>query len=86
MKDWPIVILGTHKGVECRFYFDAADGNLIAMEMFPEDDADPCELYFSRYRDVGGRMLPGRIEVRNGDEVYGVFSINEITLEKTTVK
>jgi serine protease Do len=80
------VIIGTHKGVECRFYFDAAEGNLIAMEMFPDDDADPCELYFSRYRDVGGRMIPGRIEIRYADEVYGFLSINEFTLEKTTVK
>ncbi len=49
------VIVGTYKGVDCRFYFDPAEGNLLAMEMFPEEDADPCEVYFSQYHEVDGR-------------------------------
>ena len=53
------VLVGSHKGVECRFYFDPADGHLLAMEMFPDEDADPCEVYFSDYREVDGRVLAG---------------------------
>ena len=28
------VLVGSHKGVDCRFYFDPAEGHLLAMEMF----------------------------------------------------
>ena len=40
--------------VECRFLFDPADGQLVAMEMIPEEDTDPCELYFSEYQGSRG--------------------------------
>jgi serine protease Do len=80
------VIAGTHKGLDCRFYFDPAGGNLLAMEMFPEEDADPCEVYFSQYHEIDGRMLPGRMEVRYADEVFAIFTINEFHFEKTADK
>ena len=36
--------------------------------------SDPCELYFCDFQDVGGKMLPHRIEVRNGDKRYAMFN------------
>jgi serine protease Do len=81
-RDAPVdVLVGTNSGVECRFYFDPADGQLAAMEMFPEDETDPCELYFSEYREVEGRVVPSRIEVRFGDGVYQVYACKELKLE-----
>jgi serine protease Do len=80
------VIVGTHKELECRFYFDPADGNLLALEMFPDEDSDPCEVYFSQFRDVDGRLLPGRMEVRHADEVFGIFAVNEFRFEKAADK
>jgi len=80
------VLAGTCKTAECRFYFDPAEGRLLALEMFPQEDTDPCEVYFSQYHDVNGRMLPGRMEVRFGEELFGVFTINEFRFEKTTDK
>jgi serine protease Do len=80
------VISATHDGLECLFYFDRADGTLSALEMFADEDADPCEVYFTRYREVDGRMLPGRMEVRYGDEVFAVFAINEFHFEKNATK
>jgi serine protease Do len=71
------VLVGTYKGVECRFYFDPAAGSLVALEMFPEDYADPCEIYFSEFQHLDGRLLPTRMEVRYGDETFGTFIINE---------
>jgi hypothetical protein len=76
------VIVGSHKGVECRFYFDSLEGRLLALEMFPDIESDPCEIDFSQYHDLGGRDLPGRIEVRYGDETFGVFSIHDFRVEK----
>ena len=43
------------------------------MEMSPAEDVDPCELFFSDYQEVGGRLLPGRIEVRHGDHFEYLF-------------
>ena len=58
-----------------------ADGALLEMEMFPDDDADPCEVYFSDYHEVEGRMLPGKIEVRYGDGIYQVFACKQFKFE-----
>jgi serine protease Do len=77
------VLVGTHKGAECRFYFDPDDGRMLAIEMFPSDNTDPCEIYFSEYREMDRRMLPGRLVVRFADEIYGEFPINEYRFEKT---
>jgi len=80
------VLVGSHKGVDCRFYFDPADGRLLAMEMFPDNESDPCEVYFSQYRTIDGRDLPGRLEVRCGDEPFGAFAVNDFRIEKAETK
>lgn len=69
------VLVGLHGGVEVHFYFAPADGSLVAMEMWPEDNADPCEIHLSGYRQDNGRRWPQRMEVRFGDEPFGVFKI-----------
>ena len=76
------VLIGSHKGVECRFYFDPAENNLVALEMFADEESDPCEIYFSDYRQQAGRSWPGRMEVRCGDELFAVFKVEEAGLEK----
>ncbi|MHB1035904.1 MAG: S1C family serine protease [Pirellulales bacterium] len=76
------VLVGIHAGVECRFLFDPDNGDLVALEMFPGENADPCEILFSDYRDDGGRRLPHRLEVRHGDRVFGVFSVAKFAFEK----
>jgi len=76
------VLVGTHKGVECRFYFDPADGRLLALEMFPDEESDPCEVYFSDFSRKDGRFLPGRMEVRYGDEAFATLKIEGIETEK----
>ena len=75
------VLAASHKGVRCRFYFDPDMGRLSALEMFPDDESDPCEVYFSDYRDVAGHSWPGRMEVRYGDELFVVFEVKEAGLE-----
>jgi len=74
------VLVAAHRDIECRFLFDPADGQLALVEMFPDDDADPCELYFFDYHEVEGRLLPGRMEVRNGDHVYHDFKFGKFEL------
>jgi len=76
------VLAGTHKGVECRFYFDPAEGDLLAIEFFPDDNSDPCEVYFFDYRAIDGRFVPGRMEVRFGDKPFAAFKIDAFKAEK----
>jgi serine protease Do len=76
------VLVGIHGGVECRFLFDPGQGHLLAMEMFPEEHADPCEIYFLDYRELEGRRLPGRMEVRFGDEPYAVFQLDSLDFQE----
>jgi hypothetical protein len=77
------VLDGTYRDVECRFFFGSADGQLAALEMLPQEDTDPCELYFSEYQEVEGRMLPRRIEVRHGDAIYQIYECKEFKFAGT---
>lgn len=76
------VLVGTHKGVDCRFYFDPADGRLLALEMFSSEDSDPCEIYFSDYHETNGRLRPGKMEVRFGDDPFATLKIDRFDAEK----
>ena len=76
------VLSAVHAGVECRFLFDPVEGSLLAIEMYTSDDTDPCEIYFSDYRPVGDRMLPQSMEVRFGDDSFGVFRLESYQFEK----
>ena len=67
---------------EGRFYFDKKDGQLVALESRVTKDEDPCELYFSDFKDVNGVKLPARIECRFGDKRYGVLTVKNYTLGK----
>jgi len=67
------VLVVVHAGAECRFLIDPGTDELVAIEFYPADDVDPCEVYFSEYEEFEGRALPGRIDVRHGDADYGVF-------------
>jgi serine protease Do len=82
------VIKSEHADVPGKWYFYRADlnpqikgmhpysdGALVAAELYVDRSADPCELYFGDYKDSGGKMLPGRMEVRNGDKRYAMFNI-----------
>lgn len=74
------VLVANHGDIQCQLMFNPADGQLLALEMTAEEDTDPCELLFSDFKEVEGRMLPGRIEVRHGDEYQQTFSIGQFTL------
>jgi hypothetical protein len=75
------VLSATHGDVECRLMFDPAEGHLVALEMYPDADVDPCELYFSEFREFEGRTLPGRIEARHGDQFQLVFDCQTYTFD-----
>ena len=74
-------LVATHDVLETRFLFDPNSGLLLAMEMFPDSQVDPCEVYFDDYQDVDGRQLPHRLRVRFGDEVFAIIQLQQIMLD-----
>lgn len=82
------VILTKHGSVNCKWYFSLKDSTLLGFECYIAKDskdpleADPCEVYFSGYKDVDGRKLPSRIEVRSSDKRYAVLEAAKWTLNK----
>ena len=81
------VLLGTTGGVECHFMFDPADGTLLAMEMYPQDDADPCEVYFSEYREVGRAIsCPTASKSATATTCSIVFNVTKYDLQKGTAE
>ena len=85
-EDLVDVLFSTYKDVEARFMFDPQSGRLLAMEMYPDLDVDACEVRFADYRDVGGRALPHRLEVRFGDQVYAVIQLDRLELANALEK
>jgi len=83
---WVDVLYGISGGVECQFMFDSSDGTLLALEMYPQTDSDPCEVYFGDYRESDGHFLPYRFEVRYGDNAFNLFTVTKYDLQKGTAK
>lgn len=80
------ILVGTHNVVETRFAFSPTSGELMALEMFPDSQVDPCEVYFSDYRDVAGRQVPHTLEVRHGDQVFATIKLQLIQLAPAAEK
>ena len=90
------VIRTEHAGVSGKWYFYRSDYNptlqgktkykdyeLIAFEIFVVHEQDPCEVYLHESKEIDGRLLPTKMEVRNGDKRYAVLSLKEFKLDKT---
>lgn len=81
------VVLTKHGSVHGKWYFSLKDSTLLGFECYVAKDskdgaeADPCEVYFSGYKDVDGRKLPTRIEVRSSDKRYAVLEAAKWTLK-----
>jgi S1-C subfamily serine protease len=69
-------LLGTHAGVTCHFLCHPQTGQLLALEMFADNESDPCELYFGDYAAEDGRQIPRRIEVRYGEVYEQTFKVS----------
>jgi hypothetical protein len=69
------VLVGTYDVLEAWFYFHPESGQLIAVEVYPDANVDPCTLLFGGPQEAEGRTLPTLLEVRHGDRVFGQFRI-----------
>ena len=73
----PCEVLLTKLGsAPAKWYFSKKDGTLLGGEVsLVEREKDPCELYFSDYKKVDGRSLPGKIEVRYGKDTFATLNV-----------
>jgi S1-C subfamily serine protease len=69
-----------HAAVHGKWHFAMADESLLGFEVSIAKDDDPCEVYLGEYRPVDGRQLPHRIEVRYGNDSYGMFTVKAYKL------
>jgi len=78
------VLIASRNVAEMQLAFDPAGGQLIALEVVVDPTDDGCEIRFAEYRDVGGRPLPHRLEIRRGDELFAQIQWNQIELASST--
>ncbi|MGI9428038.1 MAG: S1C family serine protease [Bythopirellula sp.] len=60
-------LIGIYAGIETCFQFDRQSGNLSGIVMLPSEGVDPCDLQFSDYGELDGRLLPRQWRVCPGD-------------------
>jgi serine protease Do len=69
-----------HAAVHGKWFFAKDDEKLLGFEVTITKDDDPCEVYLSDYRLVDGRQMPHRIEIRYGNDTYGVLTVKAYKL------
>ena len=75
------VLRTEHTGHPVKWYFSQDEHRLIGFETtIDRERDDPCEVFFSNYRKVDGRLLPFHMEVRHNDKQYAVFDVTEYKL------
>jgi S1-C subfamily serine protease len=82
MQSLADVLVGTRNVAEVNFAFDPQTGLLGVLEMTVDEDADPCEVRFSDYRDLSGRQVPHKLEVRQGDREIGTIQWAQIEMSE----
>ncbi len=63
--------------IESNFVFDKNDCKLLAMEMYPDIETDPCELYFDDYQLDDDLTVPGTIKYQYGTNPSRLIKIQQ---------
>jgi len=65
-----------------KYFFSRADQKLLGFEMrVGDENSDPCEVFFSDYRNVDGRQLPHRMQVTYANGHYGTLLIDRYQMK-----
>jgi len=72
-------LVGIYAGIETRFLFIPDTGNLVGIEVFPDDNHDPCVLRFSDFDNAAGQTVAKRWQVFHAGNLYADYQIDEIT-------
>ncbi len=80
------VLSSTINVVETNFIYDPETGRLAALELFPSDEDDVCEVRFLDYETRQGVLVPLRMEVRHGDTIVADLKWQEVSFASSTEK
>ena len=72
------MLVATRGAIESNFVFDKKNHKLLAMEMYPDIETDPCELYFDDYQLDDDLTVPGSIKYRHGTKPIKAIQIQQI--------
>jgi serine protease Do len=76
-------VLRTKKGqFEAKWFFSRTDSSLIGFESGFAKEEDPCEIYFTEYKETSGLKLPHKMTVRWGDKGYAILTVKNYNLGK----
>jgi serine protease Do len=67
-------------GVESRFAV-AETGAVVGVDLWTAPEADPCEVRFTAALPDHPQGMPSVIEVRHGNDLFGVFRVESAVLE-----
>ncbi len=70
-------LVGSHAGLEIRFFFDPKTVDLVAIEMYSNDEQDPCELELTDFGPLAGRRLPRSWIIRHGDREFVRWKVDQ---------
>ena len=68
-----------HAVSESWLLFEPDTSELQKIEMNVDTRRDPCELFFSQTKDVGGRRLPHKWTIVHGDDVFAEWTVDDYT-------
>ncbi len=74
------VLVTEHAAVPVKWYFSRQDARLLGFEVTVDPEDDPCEVYLSDYKPVDGRLLPHRMDVRHGSDLFTTLTIKSYQL------
>ncbi|MCG8448849.1 MAG: trypsin-like peptidase domain-containing protein, partial [Pirellulales bacterium] len=61
-------LVGIYAGTEMHFQFSPASGELVGLNMFPDEQSDPCRVQFSDYGEIAGHRVPRRWRLQFAEE------------------
>lgn len=71
-------LVGIYAGIEIRFLFSRNHGELVGIDMFPEDERDPCKLRFFDFGGLDdGQRIAKRWQVTHGGTLYAELQMDK---------
>src|SRR5262249_24985127 len=74
------VVNTRHSAYFAKWFFDQADGKVRMVEVRLAENGDPCEMYFSDWRQVNGKLLPHPFQVYHGDRPCCTMTISSYNM------
>ena len=79
------VLVGTYNVIqETRFLFDAQTGHLRGMEMSLNNSTDRCEIVFAEYKDHDGLLIPHKLRIHHGTQLFATIEVNRAEIKAAT--